>query len=144
MKYAIAIILHLVLTGCGNAMHDERNDVWMDADFAPYFQEFLKEGGKNRDVRNLAITFGDVPSGVDAICYHIGKSVIVSPGKFEAFSDIRKKALIFHELGHCVLGRFKHNDALLADGCPASLMAETTPKNDCLNTHWEEYVRELF
>ena len=37
-------------------------------------------------------------------------------------SDASREALLFHELGHCLLSRIAHKDNLLPNGSPASIM----------------------
>ena len=144
MKYAIAILLHIALTGCGATYSDDLNGVYMDAEFEPYFHEFLREGHL-ANVDRIGIFFGETPAGKTAQCYPIGSpTIVVSRAIFENMTEAKRKALIFHELGHCVLGRLFHNDSKFDDGCPASFMYYVPPSDNCLRTHWEEYVRELF
>lgn len=145
MKYAIAFIL-IVLTGCGNVASDERKTIVMDLEFEPYFKEFLIEGGgRAASAQKLAIFFGEVSEGKNAECSPLGFPTITVDRKiFEKMPEMKKRALIFHELGHCALGRLRHNDSQLADGCPASLMFHVVPLPYCLDRHWEEYMQELF
>lgn len=83
---------------------------------------------------------------------------------WEYGSSVSKKALIYHELGHCVCNRdhvppnsakwltdfldslqIRHVRAVeLPDGCPKSLMNPVMPDDACLQRHWGLYKDELF
>lgn len=49
--------------------------------------------------------------------------------------------LMFHELAHCTKGT-KHNDKLLDNGCPVSLMHSMIYPN-CLNLDIDYYIKQL-
>lgn len=80
-------------------------------------------------------------------------------------------ALLFHELSHCYCGRAhdygEHLDypeseaarraravkwqfeggprpGYWVDGCPVSLMYPVVVDNECMKTHYDEYIREMF
>ena len=72
-------------------------------------------------------------------------------------SDFSKEALVFHELGHCLLGRIQHRNDLLPNGSPASLMNayNESPYSPCIydingsgncdkRTRRQYYLDELF
>lgn len=56
-----------------------------------------------------------------------------------------REALIFHELGHCLLYR-EHRDSLKLDidRCPKSLMHSDANFDTCFPKYREEYISELF
>lgn len=60
-------------------------------------------------------------------------------------TDLEKEYVVFHELGHCVLGR-NHDDTRLADGSCASIMQSglTSCRVEYNTSNREEYVNELF
>jgi hypothetical protein len=53
---------------------------------------------------------------------NIQKIISINPDKCW-LNDYAKEALIFHELGHCILGR-DHDNTLLPNGDPRSMMIE--------------------
>ena len=87
-------------------------------------------------------------------------------------ANIEKKALIFHELGHCACTimhpveikeldaedswfiKFLHSLGIktvnrnktffMEDGCPKSLMHPRIASKVCLDAHWKEYEKVLF
>lgn len=60
-------------------------------------------------------------------------------------TDLEKEYVVFHELGHCVLGR-NHDDTRLADGSCGSIMQSglTNCRVEYNTSNREEYVDELF
>lgn len=46
-------------------------------------------------------------------------------------SEIRRKALIWHELYHCTNG-YDHDDRMQPNGCPVNIMHEYLPTDGCL------------
>lgn len=61
---------------------------------------------------------------------------------WDVSSDWERRMLVFHELGHCYLGK-DHNDTMLPGECPASIMHSNIVFDRCqyLNDH---YIEELF
>lgn len=57
-------------------------------------------------------------------------------------NQLIRYALIVHELGHCVLQR-DHDDNLLDDGCPESIMNSFLPSSECLVKHHLDYLTEM-
>jgi hypothetical protein len=100
----------------------------------PYIQKFTAEArlrGKDITVSNLVVTFGPTSSGdVCGTCLPgpadpDGQVRIVlsnNPYCWEKISAEDREELVFHELGHCVLGRLGHRTDRLPNGDYASLM----------------------
>ena len=55
---------------------------------------------------------------------------------------VDRVTLVFHELAHC-LCEADHNEKVLTDGCPYSIMYPTTFSRRCLNKHADHYIMEL-
>ena len=59
-------------------------------------------------------------------------------------SQMGMEQVINHELEHCVKGRHNHEDSLLTDGCPASIMyTYTFGHRDCYLEHRARYWDEV-
>ena len=71
------------------------------------------------------------------------REVDILKGYWERASDLSKKTLLFHELGHGYCGR-QHNNKLRADGCPESLMNSVAVPDECVKVYYSEYIKELF
>ncbi len=59
-----------------------------------------------------------------------------------AETEEQREITIYHERGHCDADQ-KHNDTLLADGCPASLMHWQVPTIACADKHIGDYRLEF-
>lgn len=100
--------------------------------------------------------------GMIGLCFwNSNPRYIVLDSEFVRYrSDIEVKALVYHELAHCVgnryhtrgwlndfldwLGVSHKRSARGSDGCPGSLMFPTLPSYSCLDKNWGNYVKELF
>jgi hypothetical protein len=114
MKYVIAISL-LLLTGCGTS----RNRI--DPALEPYYAAFIEESSKhNRPLdyqRGITIGFADLSKedvGGDGVlvglCYHDIAEIRMDGKVWATMSEEKRLAAVFHELGHCVLGRSHTED----------------------------------
>jgi len=134
-----------------------------DKSIAEYVQTFKKAGesfSHGLKFPNLNIGMGIIKYMADAM--NLGESslvmgicnpatipatILISRQYWEASSDLDREQLIFHELGHCVLGR-DHNDEItvLEDGetVPLSLMNTYVIEEEHYTRYREEYIRELF
>jgi hypothetical protein len=145
-------------------------------EYRTYFQDFIHDSHgiiKERDLRDVTIQFkslkfDDKEGGVIGDCVSIAHTVPfvidLEPRYWNEASEVSRKALIYHELGHCACGR-PHtvekpwdwlNDLFskigvyavhahrFLDGCPDSLMNWLVPERLCLFVHQQEYRKEMF
>jgi uncharacterized lipoprotein YehR (DUF1307 family) len=81
------------------------------------------------------------------ICYKIMGAVFIDSTFWETESELRKELLLFHELGHCALGRTEHiNDTIGKTDIGASIMnysIDNVPI-EFYEIQKEEYLDELF
>jgi hypothetical protein len=61
---------------------------------------------------------------------------------FSKLPDRSRQAILFHELGHCVLLR-DHDNRRTGDWCAASFMHSEVISPACLDKHWEAYLSEF-
>jgi hypothetical protein len=142
----------------------------IEKDFEKYVETFKMEAAKRNieiDLSNLIIKFNS-NIGVEK-CGQCSQKPgnALSQKTIEVSTDIicwkdvydqQKEALIFHELGHCILGRLIHKDDLLPNKAKASIMSTKDNDqyapcvydlsgnvNDCNKTGRREYyIDELF
>ena len=115
-----------------------------DSDFKPvydvpegfqiYIDTFVSEAasrGFTYEITNLIVKYDEgVTSPSCGRCNSIAKDafvqkiITINPNIQCWFTDEEKEAFFIHELGHCVLGRL-HNNSLLPNGDPKSIMAES-------------------
>jgi len=131
----------------------------IDVRVQPYLDRFLNEG----ESRGVSIDVDAV--GLDARVENILSSssnggrvlgycdmaksenhiVVFDAGYWTGATDLEKEMLVFHELGHCLLGR-QHDDSTDVDGTCLSIMHSGT--GTCRNaynlTTRSKYLDELF
>lgn len=124
-RMLIAVII--LIFGCGKG---KDFDYTVPAEFEPYVQKFITEArarGKNITIDNLIIkqdsTLSSVLCGMsNTISSTNDVQKIITIGVPYCWqNDAQLEALIFHELGHCVLGRV-HDNTLMPKGDPKTLM----------------------
>lgn len=105
-------------------------------------------------VDNLSIHFNEIHYGdgtewIVGLCtqriYTYGPpelSIDVDIKFWSDADDLTREALIFHELGHCLLNREHNNDTL--NGVPVSLMHHSVVKSKDFGVSYDAYIDELF
>ena len=126
----------------------------VNAELWPYFERFETEAtlrGFSIDLREANIT-GDIDAlsedGVAGVCsYHfrLPNEVTIDRDFWRNARDLSKEFVVFHELGHCNLGR-NHRESSYTNGACRSIMRSGT--GDCLDNYTSRtraaYLNELF
>jgi hypothetical protein len=124
-------LLMIFITACST--QEEVETVYdVPEEFQTIVETFIEEAalrGFNYQITNLIIRYDDDPeSNYCGLCnsssidQNIQKIILINSSKCW-LNDAQKEALIFHELGHCFLGRL-HDTTLLPNDDPKSMMAE--------------------
>jgi hypothetical protein len=141
----------------------------VDKDLETYLNKFKLEAearGVKLDLSNLILEFTDEPLGEKCgECLlkikdpQFQKTVKISRQAdcWKNAAPETKESLVFHELGHCLLGRTAHRDDLLPNELPASIMStfqndqyapcvyDLDGNNNCIRVKLREYyINELF
>lgn len=114
MKNFILLILALIVTGCGKAT--------IDPAFQSYYDDFKKLMNDQKVIGNTAVTieFGTPTAGDTGIAgqcqtFFLGiNTIVIDRTGWEQASSDAQRVLIYHELGHCVLGRV-HDTTMVVD-----------------------------
>lgn len=164
------LVFSLSLLGCGRGLQAP-----IDSELRPYFDEFYAEGAKRGVDLPLIRPGGDLVDELSETTNEVGEAffpagfcygwlyqVEIRKSAWYGLSETKKKELVFHELGHCVLGR-DHTFAraelwsdpkesyelpLHITDAPDSLMSIHTgwpvePSSGFQN-FWDTYLDELF
>lgn len=127
MKSFILLIMLTSFFSCAK----EKTQFRVDPELMPYYQSFVYEGkirGQDQSTNDLILEFGDAKSrdnevlaycGIDLSSTHIWferveyftPKIVVDKESFDSLSEIERRTLIFHEMGHCILKR-NHNKEL--------------------------------
>lgn len=131
-KRSKTIVLSLILftTGaCSNIEFPVPDEV------SEYVKDF--ELLYDLDTRFIEWKFGELYFPNEKV-FTIGKcrnAVITLDKKiWEGLSTQKQKALIWHEIGHCVL-HLNHNNDKMEDGCPVSIMNSHIVSDECMDEH---------
>lgn len=140
MRY---LIMLLTLSACGPNFHVK------DPAFLPYLATFMADAaqyGVHPETSKLTIEFDNsliFPEVAQCREYKNGaKVVIVDKAYWNRTSEMAREAAIYHELGHCLLGR-EHTNVVI-NGLPGSLMNTRIPLATVYAHNRDGYVRELF
>ena len=145
MKNLIIVILSLVGTvACGRAPEKDLGE------FAPYvssFEQKSQEVGAPIQVTDLKMRFGDLQAaqedGVCEIKEGETPTITIDQTAWSVMDETTREAVVFHELGHCVLKRV-HDNTLDKVGMPVSLMYPTQMDSSIYSLNQVQYNRELF
>lgn len=109
-----------------------------------YIKNFLLKHNIKTDT---PIVFRDTDKKYVAICkqYENKKLNIIHINKKDwmSRSDAQKKLTLIHEIGHCDK-YLDHNDELMEDKCPVSIMHHQIFSSECFNKHEKMYRQQVF
>ncbi|HAR41838.1 MAG TPA: hypothetical protein DCS07_04290 [Bdellovibrionales bacterium] len=142
-----AVFAFLFLIGCGKELdHEPQLDL---GDFAPLvarFEQGSDQNGAVLKVLDLRIRFGKMDSPYDrGICEIIPgetPTIILKKSAWDLLTEEEQEALLFHEMGHCVLRR-NHNSEKTSKGVPVSLMYPYALDRTTYLHHQKQYMSEL-
>lgn len=142
----------LVASGCGSAP-SQAPTLQIDPSLTSYvsrFEQASVQYGHPTQVTNLVMGFGDVndPGEIGArgdceIVTGQTPTVTISADAWAASTDAEREELVFHELGHCVLG-LKHIAGINSAGIPVSLMDPTEIDGAIYSQNRDYYLNGLF
>jgi hypothetical protein len=149
MKIIQIVLVSLLMVGCGK--------VRVDSQFSPYVDAFMSAKGDSTGVTQMrlatiSIKFGEVEEkGALGQCHatpFTDPVITVDPDKWNELNDTERTILVFHELGHCELGRNhlegKMDSITREYPCPKSIMAAIIPTGSCFTDNKDYYLNELF
>lgn len=114
----------------------------------PYYQSFLHEANSHHvrmEVSDLYMHFTDGFDGTTTLgrCTHGDLAIVeISRNAWNRFSDESREQLIFHELGHCLLGR--HHTSDIWNNIPKSIMNPIQFSDWVYVPNRVYYLNELF
>ncbi len=119
----------------------------------PAFVEYLSDFRKDADRYNVDVSYYKLVTvfsngeqqGVAAFCLPSTKTVVIYSSTWKELTKEGRKALLYHEWGHCLLRRDHVEDINYVQLCPHSLMYPyIEPLKTCYGKYQESYNRELF
>jgi hypothetical protein len=133
----------LSLSSCLHKPLPEPGEI--DPEIKPYIQMFENEYGKS--LGRLTVQFAPTLDNASGMCLQHWRSVVIKKEHWDKYNGLQREQLIFHELGHCVLGIRGHNNNM-TDYCPDSIMHENIfnewQSENCYAEDRDYYIAELF
>lgn len=144
-----AVALLLLVTACGpnveSSLHElpYLGDVHVQAECEQYYGRWERETGIPIMYVSCRIEPLNMPNVV-GVCetLHRYKAIRLDAEWWKVLGAHQREQLMFHELGHCVLGR-GHDTELHPDGRPMSIMFPNLLKAHVYGEHRHEYIKEL-
>jgi len=127
----IIVVIWFLVVGCATINEMTRPT---PPDFDEYIELYTKLTGRNV---LYSIHFNYAENSTVGKCAYLGTRplfITINSYYWVHMKKNERMALIFHELGHCNHG-FNHDDTLLADGCPTTLMGTYKISESCLIKH---------
>lgn len=155
MNHRHLLILCFSLLLFNSCREQESLQEEVDPIFIPYANDFAKEASlRGLDLadalKEVSIVFGPTQNPFwDGQCNTDERRIIINPISWRNNDDTQKKLTLFHELGHCLLGR-DHLNSVLPNGEWESIMRGGQPVgNRSFSTNFsgfreEYYLDELF
>jgi hypothetical protein len=147
---SVVLFVALLTAACGSDIPDKSNDRPFnssDPAFSEYYESF--EERHSTKIVDIPIRFGSVGGYGRAACYQMkdGKSYIkVDKVFWTSASDASRQQVIDHELGHCHYKIMTHDNTMLENGMPASIMNANVFNRQQLE-HWLDnqnyYINDL-
>lgn len=150
LQYSL-ILMSIALVSCDKSSDDGQ---YIATELQQYFDQFEVEASRyNVDVE---IDDLDISGYVENIrgngtvgqckIYSDGmQEVVIDEGYWDRIGDEQKEFLVFHELGHCILGRDHDDTVLVEDICKSIMRSGLTDCNIIYDDNSREmYLKELF
>lgn len=123
--------------------------IYTHPELVKYLEDFQQDAKKYNvevDYYKLVTVFSNnQQQGVAAFCLPATKTVVIYTQSWDGLNEDGKKALLYHEWGHCLLRRDHVDDINYVTYCPKSIMYPyVEPFKNCYGKHQESYNRELF
>lgn len=137
IKRLLRIILLLLISSgvylysCSGVPSDEVFDLDVES--------FKNEIGV--DASDVKFFFTNLNPPTVGRCFPGIKMVQIDLSFYLRASPIERRALVYHELGHCSCNLFIHSEPEMF--CGKSLMIPYMLGRDCYNARWNEYIKDL-
>ena len=146
-RWLLFATFSLTLAACGQPTHEVRG-------FDRYVQKFAEESARHRrgvSTDDLIVRFDQLEAGRSGLCrrgFGTTPTVMLDAAYWNTTAEPGREALIFHELGHCLLDQEHRNGKRSFDDdpdpVPVSIMNSTVLESEVYTKHREDYLNELF
>jgi hypothetical protein len=133
----------LNISGCSSTSTNVDKSEYPNADVRaiPYIKTFERLYG--RSIKYIDIKFTDLPGAAGGVCNMLSKKIRIDEPSWKRKTKYQKEEVIFHELGHCVLG-LGHDYYQETSRCPRSVMFWRASYRGCYKRYRNYYRKEIF
>lgn len=127
IKFFIIVYTASIFFSCQKEPIEFVNYPEVTSELCPFFSSFEREAAKRGltiDLKTAGIKgrITKITGRAVGICQkHSGKEILIDQKFWKGSSRLSKELIVFHELGHCFLGRM-HNNQKAANGTCESIM----------------------
>lgn len=158
MKNLLCLFVLITVSACAPEKINRRDEPSIGSEFQPYLNNFIEAGktfGLDYSDRGVSINFADSLDGsAVGICEASlkgNKVFILKSFWYRAnITEWDRESLIFHELAHCILNRYSHNNTMVGTSTtpsyniPMSLLNTYLVSGYMYSKNRAVYLRELF
>lgn len=147
------ILLPLLFLSMACSKEEVSREVIIPEEVQPYIDRFIAEAAQRDhfiDLTNFGLDITFVQGLEDTLAAYCNNGKIVINQKFwDTRSDVTLEAMIFHELGHCILQRAHHNSLLPNDEWNSIMRGDPLPEGRSSSINFsgirrQYYIDELF
>lgn len=135
----IFLVLLLSFIACGKTAEQEAQEL---------LYKFEKDAARfslHVDTDRVKVEFlAAVPEGNIGECWLAEQKIVLLRSWWGQISLAEQEVLLYHELGHCMLGRPHRSGPKGPEGFPASIMYWQLVPGFAYERHRDYYVKELF
>lgn len=110
-----------------------------DKNLGLYVKQFEHEVGVK--ARGVSLYYKELPEHVAGRCILGVRIIQIDKDYFSTLSYLEQKALVYHEIVHCVCSEFDHDP--YRSGCGESIMEPSMKSWSCYKRYWNKYIKDL-
>lgn len=131
----------LLLVSCSQEQLQPKTRTTIARDLVPLFVKFAER--YQVSIGGISGDFGKLEDPKVGLCANYGthQNITIDQEFWDRASDLQKEVLVYHELGHCALGR-DHTEDLIGSR-PKSIMYPKVLKEKYYKEFQEDYLEEL-
>lgn len=148
MKYIFYIFIVLIFFSC-----EKRKEVIIPSEIEEYVSSFFNDARENGldiylEDYDLTIEFSE-SENAGSTCNSSNNLIKINSSQWQQLmTETTRKWLVYHELGHCILGR-GHDSGIFENGECKSIMNSYISNSNCVTNFvsdsWQKYyIEELF
>ncbi len=141
----LSFLFPLIFVQCRKDSHQA-----IPGTFAPYVQSFLQEAKKrglnlSAEMKGLRIVKKPIDPSYDGLCYEDINRIEIDAATWDHLDEANREFLLFHELGHCLLGRAHFDEPAQNGECRSFMRGKTACRLLLGSSLWRTYyLDELF